>query len=125
MQVQDPPSARERRWELVVDPEAVALVTGAVTFAEAHIWERDGQVILEFWFDGAEVPSAPVVELVERAFAHPAVQPDARVLACVPRREAGLLEQARRHIQDASTRTVGLTCLLEGRVRAGEPRRSG
>lgn len=114
----DPPAVdRRQRWRLVRRADAVAVVTDSETVAEAHIWERDGLVILEFWMDGAEVPHAFGVGLVEQAFDHPAVRADRAVLACVPSRGGELLEQACRHIDDARTRPAGLTCLIEGRVR--------
>ena len=112
------------RWELVVDSRTVAVRSDAGTVAEAHIWERDGRVFLEFWIDGADVPAALGVDLVDRAFAHPAVPVHAEVLACLPRRDVGLLDETCRHIENASTRTTGMTHLVEGRVRGGALRAS-
>lgn len=106
-----------RRWDLIIERDAVAAVTGSETIAEVHIWERDELVILEFWVDGVDAPLALSVELVEQVFAHPAVQAHDPVLACVPRHRRELLEQACRHIEDARTRGAGMTCLIEGRVR--------
>lgn len=101
----------------MVESDAVAARTDSGTVAEAHVWAKDGLVILEFWIDGVDLPPILGSDLVEQAFAHPAVHEHHDVVACVPANGGGLLEQAYRHIEDASTRTAGMTCLIEGRIR--------
>ncbi|MGZ4483191.1 MAG: hypothetical protein ACXVX8_13310 [Blastococcus sp.] len=116
-------SADGRRWELLADSTGVAAVTPAGTVADAHVSERDDQVVVEFWADGTDLPHELSAELVRQAFTHPAVRADRPVLVCVPRRNGGVIADARRHVRDARTRAAGVTCLMEGLVQAGTPER--
>jgi hypothetical protein len=109
-----------RRWRLVTGPGAVAALADSKTVAEAHIWQKDGLVILEFWIDSIDLPRGLSADLVEQTFAHPDVHANRNALACVPVRGGGLVELAFRHIEDARTQIVGMTCLIEGRIRTAD-----
>jgi hypothetical protein len=109
-------SADGRPWELLTDAAGIVARTPTGTVAEAHVSERDEQVVLEFWADETELPHELSAELVRQAFTHPAVQTNRPVLVCVPRRNGGVIADARRHVQGARTRAAGVTCLMEGRV---------
>ncbi|MGY1591835.1 hypothetical protein ACI79D_07655 [Geodermatophilus sp. SYSU D00708] len=105
-----------RRWELVVEPSAVTVVMSDASVAEAHVWEPDEEVVVEFWVDGPDLPDPLSTQLVEQAFAHPAVRADRPILVCAPRQDGALVHEARRRIAGARTRAAGTTCLMEGRV---------
>ncbi|MGY1692471.1 hypothetical protein [Geodermatophilus sp. SYSU D01105] len=118
-----------RRWELLVEPTGVTVVMSAVAVAEAHVWEPDGEVVVEFWADGPDLPDPLSAQLVEQAFAHPAVRAHRPILVCAPRQDGTLVQEARRRIEGARTRAAGTTCLMEGRVGPGpivpRPRAAG
>ena len=109
-------SADGRQWELLTDPSSVTAVTRRGTVAEAHVSERDEQVVVEFWADGPDLPTELSAQLVRQAFSLPAVRPRRRVLVCVPQHNGAVLAEARRRVEGAWTRTAGVTCLLEGRI---------
>ena len=118
-------AADGRRWELLADSTGVAAVTSAGTVADAHVSERDDQVVVEFWADGTDLPHELCAELVRQAFTHPAVRADRAVLVCVPRRNGEVIADARRHLRNARTRAAGVTCLMEGLVQVGTPEPGG
>jgi hypothetical protein len=109
-------SADGRRWQLRTTPTSVAAITSAGTVAEAHVSERAGRLIIEFWADGPGLPAELSAHLVAQAFSLPAVGAHCPVLVCVPRRAGELLAHARRHVQGARTRAAGVTCMVEGRI---------
>jgi hypothetical protein len=114
-------AADGRSWELVTDAAGITAVMGAATVAEAHVWERDQEITIELWVDGADLPGALSVQLVAQAFAHPAVRAHRPVLLCIPRREGALLQQVLRRVDEARTRAAGMTCLVEGTIREDPP----
>jgi hypothetical protein len=59
-----------------------------------------------------------VTRLVGEAFAHPAVRPERPILVTLPRGDSAVLEQVHAHLHGARSRVAGVTCLVEGRVRA-------
>ncbi|MGY1642288.1 hypothetical protein ACI782_14355 [Geodermatophilus sp. SYSU D00703] len=105
-----------RRWELLVEPTGVTVVMSESAVAEAHVREPDGEVVVEFWVDGPDLPDPLSAQLAAQTFAHPAVRAHRRILVCVPRSDAVLLREARQRIEGARTRAAGTTCLVEGRV---------
>jgi len=118
-------AADGRRWELRADSTGVAAVTSAGTVADAHVSERGGQVVVEFWAAGTDLPHELCAELVRQAFSHPALRADRAVLVCVPRRNGEVIVDARRHVRNARTRAAGVTCLMEGLVQVGAPEPGG
>lgn len=110
-----------RTWELRVGAGGIAAVMAGATVGEVHVWAGNGLVTLEFWVDGADLPASLSAHLVEQAFANPTVREGDPVLVCLPRRDGGLLEPVLRHVADARSRAVGMTCLLEGTVRDQSP----
>jgi hypothetical protein len=112
-------SADGRQWELVVDRDCVTAVTSAGSVAEARVSERDELVVLDFWAEEPGLPTELSADLVTQAFALPAVRLRRPVLVCVPQRSGAVLAHVRQHVGDARARSAGVTCFLEGRVRAG------
>lgn len=110
-------------WHLYVDDTEVTAVTARGTVGTAHISEHDDQVVVELWTEQTDVPAGLTDQLVDRAFSLPAVTAHRPVLVCVPRHNGEAVVQARRHVQDPSTRAAGVTCLIEGRVDDGTPPR--
>jgi hypothetical protein len=109
-----------RRWDLAIDQNGVTVTMAGSTVAEAHVRAGEGHVVIDFWLDGADLPSTLGAQLVGQAFHHPAVRPHAPVVVRIPVHDGGLLEHARRHVDDATTRAAGMTCMVEGRVRDDE-----
>ena len=110
-------AADGRQWELLNDDTSVtAVLPTGTTVAEAHVSEVDEQVVVEFWAEPADVPQDLGEALFGRTFSLPAARPRRPVVVCVPQRQAAVLAQARRFVVDASVRSAGVTCLLEGRV---------
>jgi hypothetical protein len=109
-------SADGRGWELLTDRTSVAAVTPRGTVGEAHVSERGGTVVVEFWVEGSGLPAELSTQLVTQAFSLPVVRPHRPVLVCVPRHDGAVLAEARRRVEDAWTRAAGVTCLLEGRI---------
>jgi hypothetical protein len=107
-----------RHWELLVEPSGVTVVMSEAAVAEAHVREPDGEVVVEFWVDGPDLPDPLSAQLVAQTFAHPAVRAHRPILVCVPRSDGVLLHEARQRIEGAHTRAAGTTCLVEGRVGA-------
>ena len=112
-------AADGRQWELRIGPSGVTAVTRRGTVAEAHVSERNEQVVVEFWAEGPDQPAELSIQLVAQAFSLPAVRPHRPVLVCVPQHNGAVLAEARRRLEGAWTRTAGVTCLLEGRIGEG------
>ena len=110
-----------RSWSLLAGPSGVTVASPTATIAEAHVWERDGTVMIEFWVDGADLPDELSEQLVEQAFANTKVTPRRPVLLCIPRRDGGLLQHALGRVDAAHTRAAGMTCLVEGEVGSPSP----
>lgn len=109
-------AADGRRWELLTDRTSVSAVMPRGTVGEAHVSERDEQVVVEFWMEGPGLPAELSTQLVAQAFSLPVVRPHRPVLVCLPRHDGAVLAEARRHVENAWTRAAGVTCLLEGRI---------
>lgn len=105
-----------RGWEVRTDGAGAAVLMAGRTVAEAHLWCRGEELTMEFWVDGQDLPGQVGARLVAAAFAEPAVHDHQPVLICLPRRDGGLLEHVRRHIDGARTRAAGMSCLVEGTV---------
>lgn len=105
-----------RAWEVSADGDGASVRMAGRTVAEAHLWSRDEQLTMEFWVDGQDLPGQVGAQLVAAAFAEPAVRDHQPVLICLPRRDGGLLEHVRRHVEGARTRAAGMSCLVEGTV---------
>ena len=56
--------------------------------------------------------------LVDEAFAHPAVRARRPILVTLPRGDSAVLQEVEAHVDGALSRVAGVTCLVEGRVRA-------
>jgi len=107
----------ERQWQLLTDDSSVIVVSSGLTLAEARVCEPDERVVIEFWVDPSGLPAEVTEQLVEQAFARPAVRPRRPVLVCVPKRDGAVLEHADRFVSGAVVRPAGVTCLIEGYVR--------
>ena len=105
-----------RVWEVTADDEGAAVRMAGRTVAEAHLWCRGEELTMEFWIDGQDLPGQVGAQLVAAAFAEPAVHDRQPVLICLPRRDGGLLEHVRSHVDGARTRAAGMSCLVEGTV---------
>jgi len=109
-------AADGRRWELRAASDGITAVTPAGTVGEAHVTDRGDRVVVELWSAEPGVPAELTAQLVTAAFTSPAVRPKRPVLVCIPRRDGGLLAEARRHLRDARARAAGVTCLIEGYI---------
>lgn len=110
-----------RRWEVFTSTSGISVEMAAATVAEAHVWERQDDITIEFWVDGADLPDTLSAELVGQAFAHPSVHAHRPILVCLPRRDGALLQHVLGHLDDPCTRAAGMTCLIEGTVREDPP----
>ena len=109
---------RRRPWELVASSSGVAVVGEGGRVAEAQVVEETSRVVVDVrsWLHG--LPPELCARLVAQAFAHPAVSADRPVLVILPRGESAVLEEVWCHVSGAQVRVAGVTCLVEGRVRA-------
>lgn len=107
-----------RPWELLTNRTGVALMGDTGRLAEAQVAEEADRVVVDIraWLHG--LPPEVGARLVEEAFAHPAVRADRPVLVILPRGASAVLEQVQCHVAGARARVAGVTCLVEGRVRA-------
>lgn len=112
------PGTRRRPWELVASGAGVAVVGESGRVAEAQVADEPGRVVVDVrsWLHG--LPPELGARLVAQAFAHPAVSAHRPVLVILPRGESAVLEEVRCHVSGARVRVAGVTCLVEGRVRA-------
>jgi hypothetical protein len=117
--IRESPAPAEPVWQLVADDTAVTVVSAGAALAEARVSEPDERVVIEFWMDPAGVPGEAIGQLVEQAFARPAVHARRPVLVCVPKRDGAVLAHAHRFVSDAVVRPAGVTCLIEGHVGIG------
>jgi hypothetical protein len=109
---------RRRPWELVASSAGVAVVGDDGHVAEAQVADETARVVVDIrsWLHG--LPPELGSRLVAQAFAHPAVTADRPVLVILPRGESAVLEEVQCHVSGAQVRVAGVTCLVEGRVRA-------
>jgi hypothetical protein len=107
-----------RAWELLTSRSGVEVLTEAGRLAEAQVAEEVDRVVVDIraWLRG--LPPDVGARLVGQAFAHPAVRADRPVLVILPRGESAVLEEVQSHVAGARSRVAGVTCLVEGRVRA-------
>ncbi len=107
-----------RRWELLTSRTGVAVMDEAGRLAEAQVAEDDDRVVVDIhaWQPG--LPTDIGARLVGQAFAHPAVRAHREILVTLPRGESAVLEEVRGHVAGAQARVAGVTCLVEGTVRA-------
>ncbi|MGY1602191.1 hypothetical protein [Geodermatophilus sp. SYSU D00815] len=104
-------------WELLTSRTGVEVVSRAGRFAEAQVSDEAERVVLDFRSEAPGVPGDVAARLVEQAFAHPAVRTHRPVLVALPRGESAVLAQVLART-DGGCRVAGVTCLVEGRVRA-------
>jgi hypothetical protein len=102
-------------WWLERDEHGVTARSGRRPVAHCEVSEDDVRVRLDFWVD-ERLPRELRTRLTTMAFEHPAVRHHRPVSAAIPHRETEVLLELRSHLDDASTRVAGATCLLEGRV---------
>jgi hypothetical protein len=107
------------RWELLTQSAGTAVLTPAGTVAEAHVSERDDEVVVEFWTGATGLPDELRAQLVGQAFSHPAVTAGRPIVVCVPRGDSEVLALARRRVQGSRIHVAGVTCLIEGHVPDG------
>ena len=116
--LEQPSAIAGSRWELRSSSTGVAVVGSGGRVAEAQVADEPGRVVVDIrsWLHG--LPPDIGTRLVAQAFAHPAAQAHRPVLVVLPRGETALLEEVRCHLWGARTRVAGVTCIVEGRVRA-------
>lgn len=84
----------------------------------ARVTEQGNRVVLEFPAISGARRDGLAAALVREAFTHPAVRADRPIVVCVPRGDSDVLAEVRPHLEAPRTRVAGVTCLVEGRVRA-------
>ena len=107
-----------RAWELLTSRAGVTAMGGAGRLAVAQVAEDRERVVVDIRPDVPVLPADLGALLVAQAFAHPAVRARRPALVTLPRGESGVLEEVLAHLDGASARVAGVTCLVEGRVRA-------
>jgi hypothetical protein len=106
-----------RTWELLTSRTGVEVVGATGPVAEAQVADEADRVVVDFHAELLGLPVDVVTLLVGEAFAHPAVRPQRAVLVTMPRGDSAVLEEVQAHLEGASSRVAGVTCLVEGRVR--------
>ena len=107
-----------RSWELLTSRTGVAVVGETGPFAEAQVAEETDRVVVDIHTETLGVPADIVSRLVGEAFAHPAVRAQRPILVTLPRGDSAVLHEVEGHVDGARSRVAGVTCLIEGRVRA-------
>jgi hypothetical protein len=107
-----------RSWELLTSRTGVAVVGETGPVAEAQVADEPDRVVVDIHAELVGVPVDVVSRLVGEAFAHPAVRAQRAILVTLPRGDSAVLEEVQAHLDGASSRVAGVTCLVEGRVRA-------
>jgi hypothetical protein len=107
-----------RHWELLTSRTGVAVVGESGRLAEAEVAEESDRVVLDIRPELLGLPADVVARLVGEAFAHPAVRAQRPILVTLPRGDSAVLEEVQAHLEGARSRVAGVTCLVEGRVRA-------
>lgn len=106
-----------RSWELLTSRTGVAVVGETGRVAEAQVAEESDRVVVDIHAEVLGVPADIVSRFVGEAFAHPAVRAQRTILVTLPRGDTAVLEEVQAHLEGASSRVAGVTCLIEGRVR--------
>ena len=107
-----------RSWELLTSRTGVAVVGEAGRLAEVRVGDEGERVVVDFRASLSGLPADIGARLVGEAFAHPAVRADRPILVSLPRGESTVLEEVRTRLVGARSRVAGVTCLVEGTVRA-------
>jgi hypothetical protein len=107
-----------RAWELLTSRTGVSVVSEVGRLAEAEVAEEPGRVVVDIRADLPGLPADVVARLVGSAFEHPAVRAERPILVTLPRGDSAVLEEVQAHLDGARARVAGVTCLVEGRVRA-------
>jgi predicted regulator of Ras-like GTPase activity (Roadblock/LC7/MglB family) len=107
-----------RSWELLTSRTGVAVVGETGPVAEAQVAEETDRVVVDIHAELFGVPADVVSRLVGEAFAHPAVRARRPILVTLPRGDSAVLHEVEAHVDCAQSRVAGVTCLIEGRVRA-------
>jgi hypothetical protein len=107
-----------RPLELLTSRTGVAIVGEAGPLAEAQVAEESDRVVVDIRAEFFGLPADVVARLVGQTFAHPAVRAERPILVTLPRGESAVLEEVQAHLAGARSRVAGVTCLVEGRVRA-------
>jgi hypothetical protein len=86
--------------------------------AEAQVAEETERVVVDIRPELVGLPADLVTRFVGEAFAHPAVRASRPILVTLPRGDSAVLHEVEAHVDGALSRVAGVTCLVEGRVRA-------
>ena len=106
-----------RSWEMLTSRTGVSVVGEAGRLAEAQVAEETDRVVVDIRPELLGLPADLVTRLVGEAFAHPAVRARRPILVTLPRGDSSVLQEVEAHVDGASSRVAGVTCLVEGRVR--------
>src|SRR3954452_19946538 len=107
-----------RSWELLTSRTGVSVVGETGRLAEAQVAEETGRVVVDIRPELLGLPADLVTRLVGEAFAHPAARAQRPILVTLPRGDSAVLQEVEAHVDGALSRVAGVTCLVEGRVRA-------
>jgi hypothetical protein len=107
-----------RSWELLTSRAGVSVVGEVGRLAEAQVAEEADRVVVDIRAELLGLPADLVTRLVGEAFAHPAVRARRPILVTLPRGDSAVLHEVEAHVDGALSRVAGVTCLVEGRVRA-------
>ena len=107
-----------RSWELLTSRTGVSVVGETGRLAEAQVAEETDRVVVDIRPELLGLPADLVARLVDEAFAHPAVRARRPILVTLPRGDSAVLQEVEAHVDGALSRVAGVTCLVEGRVRA-------
>jgi hypothetical protein len=107
-----------RSWELLTSRTGVSVIGEVGRLAEAQVAEETDRVVVDIRPELLGLPADLVTRLVNSAFAHPAVRARRPILVTLPRGDSAVLQEVEAHVEGASSRVAGVTCLVEGRVRA-------
>jgi hypothetical protein len=106
-----------RSWEMLTSRTGVSVVGEIGPLAEAQVAEETDRVVVDI-HELLGLPADLVTRLVGEAFAHPAVRAQRPILVTLPRGDSTVLQEVEAHVDGALSRVAGVTCLVEGRVRA-------
>ena len=106
-----------RSWEMLTSRTGVSVFGEIGPLAEAQVAEETDRVVVDI-HELLGLPADLVTRLVGEAFAHPAVRAQRPILVTLPRGDSAVLQEVEAHVDGALSRVAGVTCLVEGRVRA-------
>lgn len=97
------------------------IVVGEPPTAQVDIVEEGDVVELRFTMSRTHLPVTLRRDLVEAAFARPALRGARRVAITVPLGDAELLDRLESRLADVHRRAAGSTCLIDGTTRDPRP----